>query len=532
MSLSTLVDGLLIDSTGRGDARPARSLLMADDNGRRPSSPRRWAELRFAIVGPLLAAPPRRGELGDALEELSRRVWRHPTTGAPVRFGASTIERWLYRARRESRDRVAVLARRVRKDHGARPSLSREVRQALGVQYRGHTGWTVQLHYDNLVALADKEPALRPLPSYSTVLRYMKAHDLIRRVRRGPRNSPGADRAAHRLETREVRSWEVEYVNQLWHSDFHTSKKLPVLIERGQWIYPVCACVLDDYSRLGCHAQWYLEESAETFVHCLGQAFLKRGLPTALMTDGGGPMKADETHQGLVGQLGVVHELTLPYSPDQNGKQESFWGQLEGRLMAMLEGVPDLRLSLLNEATQAWMEMEYNRTVHGEIGCAPLDRYIHGKDVGRPSPLPDQLRFAFMKEDRRSLRRSDGTVKLEGIRFEIPSAYRTLRRPHLRWAGWDLGHVYLVDDRSGKALARIFPVDKVRNGDGQRRLLAPVAMVPAPARSMASLSERAPAAGIPPLLEKLMAAYARPGLAPAYLPKGERPAPETEDDKP
>lgn len=500
---------------------------MADDNGRRPSSPRRWAELRFAIIGPLLASPPPRGQLGPALEALSQRVWRHPTTGGAVRFGSSTIERWLNRARREPRDRVAVLARRVRKDRGKQPSVSDELRRALAAQYRDHTGWTMQLHYDNLVALADKEPALLPLPSYTTVVRYMKAHDLVRRVRRGPPQSAGADRALHRLETREVRSWEVEYVNQLWHSDFHTSKKLPVLLESGQRVYPVCACVLDDHSRLCCHAQWYLEGSAETFVHCLGQAFLKRRLPGAFMSDRGGPMLAAETRDGL-GTLGVVHDTTLPYSPDQNGKQESFWGQLEGRLMAMLEGVPALSLGLLNRATQAWCEMEYNRAQHSEIGCAPFDRYLHGRDVGRPSPSPAELRFAFMQEQTRSLRRSDGTVKLQSVRFEIPSAYRTLRRPHLRWASWDLSHVYLVDPKTGKQLARVFPLDKAGNADGRRRLLAPVATT-APAGSLAPLSERAPNSGIPPLLEKLMAAYARPGLPPAYLPKGE-PADDKEDE--
>jgi transposase InsO family protein len=300
---------------------------MADHNGRRPSSPRRWAELRFAIIGPVLASPPPRGELGRTLEALSQQTWRHPTTGEPVRFGASTIERWLIRARKEPRDRVAVLARRVRKDRGGQPCMHEPVRLALSAQYADHPGWTMQLHYDNLVALAEKQPALRPLPSYSTVVRYMKAHDLVRRIRRGPPMSAGADLALERLQTREVRSWEVQYVNQLWHSDFHTSKRLPVLLEGGQWVYPVCACVLDDRARLCCHAQWYLAGTAETFVHSLGQAILKRGVPAAFMSDRGTPMRAEETTGGLR-RLGVVHDLTLPYSPDQNGKQESFWGQL------------------------------------------------------------------------------------------------------------------------------------------------------------------------------------------------------------
>jgi hypothetical protein len=499
---------------------------MSEDHGRAAPSPRRWSELRFAIVGPLLAAPPRRGELGQKLAELSRMSWRHPTTGAPVRFGASTIERWLGRARAETRDRVAVLARRVRKDRGTQPSLTDHLCQVLRAQYRDHTGWTMKLHHDNLRALADKDPALLPLPSYSTVMRFMKAHDLIRRQTVGPRLSLGAQQAAHRLLACEVRSYEAEYTNQLWHSDYHTSKRTPVLLGSGRWKYPVCLCVMDDHSRLCCHVQWYLDEDAETFAHGLGQAFQKRGLPAAFMTDRGGPMAAAEIQDALVRRLGIPHEPTLPYSPFQNGKQESLWGQLEGRLMAMIEGVPDLSLAMLNEATQAWVEMEYNRAVHSELGCAPADRYLNSKDVGRPCPSSDELRLCFMQEETRALRRSDGTVKLQNVRFEIPSAYRTLIRPRLRWARWDLGHVYLVDPPTGKTLARLYPQDKLRNADGSRRALGPVA-----GTAGAPAAAEPPASGIAPLLERLMADYARVGLAPAYLPKDDRGNGTNDSDK-
>src|SRR5271157_980543 len=54
----------------------------------------RWAHLRFSVIGQLLAAPPDKGELKAAIEGLAARTWRHPTTGEPVRFGFSTIERW------------------------------------------------------------------------------------------------------------------------------------------------------------------------------------------------------------------------------------------------------------------------------------------------------------------------------------------------------------------------------------------------------------------------------------------------------
>ncbi len=98
----------------------------------------RWALLRFAVVGQLLAAPPPKGELRAQLEELAVREWPHPITGLPVRFGVSTLERWLHKARKENRDPVRVLRRKVRTDVGAQESMSLAIREALRAQYAGH----------------------------------------------------------------------------------------------------------------------------------------------------------------------------------------------------------------------------------------------------------------------------------------------------------------------------------------------------------------------------------------------------------
>ena len=108
---------------------------------------------------------------------------------------------------------------------------------------------------------------------------------------------------------------------------------------------PILFGVLDDRSRLACHLQWYLAETAEVIAHGLSQAFQKRGLPRAALSDNGAAMTAAEITEGLT-RLGVLHHTTLPYSPYQNAKQEAFWGPVEGRLIAMLEHVPDLTLEL------------------------------------------------------------------------------------------------------------------------------------------------------------------------------------------
>jgi len=490
-----------------------------DDPRRRPA---RWAQLRFAIVGPLLAAPPARGELKAALDELAAKEWLHPTTGEPVSFGFSTIERWLYLARHEQRDPVGVLRRKVRKDAGTQPSMGERLRQALLAQYQDHKRWSCKLHRDNLVVLVERDASLGTLPSYATVRRYMKAHDLRRLPRLGPPGRPSVERAEQRLESREVRSFEAAYVHGLWHSDFHGGS-LRVITAQGEWQTPQLLAVLDDRSRLCCHAQWYLGETAENFVHGTAQALQKRGLPRAYMTDNGSPMIAKETVEGL-GRLSILHQTTLACSPYQNGKQEVFWAQVEGRLLAMLEGVAGaLTLALLNEATQAWVELEYNRTIHSETHEEPLRRFLAGPDVGRDSPSSDELRCAFTMEEGRTQRRSDGTISVDGIRFEVPSRLRHLERITVRYARWDLSCVLLVDRPGGDVIERLYPLDKTRNADGVRRPVTPLVPTPPSPR---------PAPGIAPLLDKLMGQYRQSGLPPAYLPKDDiAPSDEEKSDE-
>ena len=466
----------------------------------------RWARLRFSIIGQLLAAPPAAGELRLALQALAAKSWRHPISGVEMRFGLSTLERWYYAARRANNP-VAVLKNRVRGDHGRFPSLSPLAITTLTTQYREHPGWTAQLHFDNLrVALKAKDSAA---PSYPTVRRFLKARGMFRQ-RRPRRASEGALAARDRLERLEVRSFEVEHVGTLWHLDFHHGSR-KVLTRAGEWVKPILLGVIDDHSRLVCHLQWYLDETTESLVHGLCQAFMKRNLPRALMTDNGAAMLAEEFTAGLA-NLSIVHETTLPYSAYQNAKQESFWGRVEGRLMAMLEGEQALSLELLNHATQAWVEQEYHRTVHSEIGTTPLQRYLAGPNVARECPSAQALAGAFVIEVQRRSRRSDGTLSLEGRRFEIPARFRHLSVLHVRYARWDLTCVDLIDARTGTILCPLRPLDKSANADGQRRRLDPVDP------DLTAL----PASGMAPLLRELLAEYAATGLPPAYLPTPEK----------
>ena len=472
---------------------------MATGISRAAGTPQRWARLRFSIIGPLLASPAEPGELAARLLELSAKTYRHPTTGEAVRFGVSTLERWYY-AVKDAGDPVAALARKVHAHAGSHPAMPAELAAVLEAQHRTHPRWSFQLHHDNLGTLVREKPALGPLPSYTTVRRFMRDRGWLRH-----RKKPRKNAEAH--EARETRSFEVSHVHALWHLDFHDGSR-KVLTTDGKWKTPQLLGVLDDRSRLCCHLQWYLDETADSLVHGLSQAIAKRGLPRALLSDNGAAMQAAELTEGLE-RLGIMHHTTLPYSPEQNAKQEVFWAQVEGRLMPMLEGEPDLTLALLNTATQSWVEGEYQRRTHSELGDAPLDAALAGPSVVRPSPSSDGLRRAFRMQTTRAVRRSDGTFTLGAVRFELPWQYRSLVRITVRLARWDLSAVDLVDPRSGAHLAQVLPLDKAKNAESRRRTVAsapPHASAPAPA-------------GIAPLLRELMADYAATGLPPAYLPK-------------
>jgi hypothetical protein len=142
-----------------------------------------------------------------------------------------------------------------------------------------------------------------------------------------------------------------------------------------------------------------------------------------------------------------------------------------------------------------------------------LERFLNGPQAGRPSPSSEELRLAFRREVTRTQRRSDGTITIEGVRFELPGRFGHLRRVTVRYATWNLRCVHLVDPRTDKLLAPISPLDKARNADGKRRIVTSplIGTTPAPLTPQPTQ--------LPPLLRKLLAQYAATGIPPAYLPK-------------
>jgi putative transposase len=184
---------------------------------------------------------------------------------------------------------------------------------------------------------------------------------------------------------------------------------------------------------------------------------------------------------------------------------------VEGRLLPMLEGDKDLTLRKLNQATQAWVELDYNSRFHHEIKQKPIDCYLKLHNVGRESPDSQTLRNAFQVKATRTQRKSDGTISVKGKRFELPSIYSSLNKPTIRYCRWDLSSLHLLHPDTNERIAVLYPINKTENANAKRRLLPQVE----------TQTTEAPASETPPLLKQLLADYAATGLPQSYLPKDE-----------
>ena len=152
--------------------------------------------------------------------------------------------------------------------------------------------------------------------------------------------------------------------------------------------------------------------------------------------------------------------------------------------------------------------MGYNRVLHRELGCTPVDRFAADNNRHRPCPSAEKLSLAFTRQITRKPRRHDATLSLNGVRYEIPWQYAHLKQQYVRYREWDLSRAWLMDENAEKVITTIHPVDKQKNAGGQRRLVNPV---PEPSAS-------SPRDETAPLLKKMMEDYAATGLPSPWIP--------------
>jgi hypothetical protein len=118
------------------------------------SKSERIGQFRLKIIGGLLASPPEKGDLQNQFTLLSEKPWFPPLSEELVHYSVPTLERWYYKSKKERSNQLNALGTVLRNDKGVFKSINQSIRDALKAQYMLHDGWSVQLHYDNLLETA------------------------------------------------------------------------------------------------------------------------------------------------------------------------------------------------------------------------------------------------------------------------------------------------------------------------------------------------------------------------------------------
>jgi transposase InsO family protein len=341
----------------------------------------------------------------------------------------ATLEKWISDYKKAGY-RLEGLYPQERSDKGTVRSLSSSLKLAVKELKKEQPG----LKIPALITCLRHKKLIGPdeYVSSTTLYRYLKSESL---------NSINEDAV-------DKRHFEASYPNEIWQSDVMHG---PYVKVDGKSRKAYLIAIIDDHSRFIIHAEFYLSETRESFLDCLRQGILKRGLPQILYIDNGSCFKALHLEQ-VTAQLGIGIKHSRPYTPQGRGKIERWFKYVRDNFLSV-NGVLNSReekLDHLNANFSDWVD-EYNNRVHGTTKQAPYTRYQAGLECVRAAPahLLDyfrQIEFRRVKKDR--------TIRLMGAMYEAPVGLID-RRVELRFHPEDLSQVEIFFQSRSYGMATV-----------------------------------------------------------------------------
>jgi putative transposase len=349
---------------------------------------------RAQIVGPIARRELERGDLAQALTELSKTRFCPPRSHGGQTYSVATLERWYYAFKQGGLD---ALRPKPRSDRGRGRDLTDE-QKALLLDIRRE-------HPDVSVAMI-----LRTLELDGRVERGSVRAATLRRFYA----EQGLDRIAFRTATSDGRQrlrWQAAHPGALWQGDVcHGSP----LVIAGKSAPVRIHALLDDASRYVVAIEARHQEREVDMLAVLIRALRRFGAPDALYLDNGATYRG-ETLSLACARLGTALVHAKPYDAPARGKMERFWRTLREQCLVFCKDLGSLHD--LNVRILAWLDEHYHRAPHGGLlGKAPGDVFAAA------APTPDELdepklRRALTVRERRRIRR-DNTLAMDGIDWE------------------------------------------------------------------------------------------------------------------
>lgn len=354
------------------------------------------ALFRSEIVGALTRRELDRGELAQALAELSEQRFRPPQAKATKAYSVATLERWYYAYKSGG---LNALRPSPRSDRGRCRDLLPEQRQLLSAIREEHPSASVPVILRTLIAEGrlDKDAI-----SASSVRRFYQEQGLDRvSLRQGQIGGRGKVRLR----------WQAERPGALWHGDVCHG---PALLVDGKSQPVRIHGILDDASRYVLAIAAHHTEREIDMLGLMVSAVRKHGPPDALYLDNGSTYRG-QTLSLACARMGTALIHAKPYDAPARGKMERFWRTLREGCLDFIGSLSSLHE--LNVRLWAWVDQHYHRAPHGGLlGASPASVY---EETPRPIDAFDEamLRKALTIHARRRVRR-DSTLPMDGSDWE------------------------------------------------------------------------------------------------------------------
>ena len=387
------------------------------------------ATFRFGVISDFVVSHQlERGEREKLLGEKSQRQWVIPYSRR-TRISASTIASWI-RSYLRSGCKLESLYPQGRGDRGQSRVLDEEAGQMLVRLRREMPRAPVRVLIEELRSRKLIDPWVRV--SSTTVYRFLKAQGLW-------------EVASGMVKDR--RRFEAELPNDLWQSDMMYG---PMVRVEGRQRRTFLFAFLDDMSRLIPHAQFYLSERLESYLDCLRQALLRRGLPRKLYVDNGPAFRSQHLSQ-ITASLGIALVHSTPHQPEGRGKVERWFRTVREGFLSRWQGE---ELGDLNQRFLSWLGT-YHQSPHSVTGQRPMERFSSQLECLRPAP--PHLEDFFRKRAVRKVEK-DRTVALNSRLYEAPVSLIGKKvallyhdhdpaRVEILWEERSYGFISLLDQR-------------------------------------------------------------------------------------
>lgn len=378
------------------------------------------ALFRYGLIVPFLAPEELEwGVKGELLKRLVKQTLSMPFS-EKTSLAESTIRRYLKDYRDKGFD---GLKPKSRSDIGKSNKISTDILEKAFILKREEPRRSAT----KIIQLMEAHQMVTPgTIKSSTLYRIFKQNDLTTKQLKRTQKS--------------FRSFQAEHPNQIWQSDVMYGPYLPDPNRPSAKKQTYLVAVLDDFSRLIPHAEFYWHERLPHLENTLQKAILKRGIPEVLYVDNGQIYSARQINT-ICAELGIRKITCQPYSPEGKGKIERFFRTVREHFLVELQHEKVEFLHQLNSKFWAWLEQEYHQKIHSTTNEIPNIRWRHNVTHFMRNIDEKQLQAIFLWRENRTVNKL-GQVSLEGLKFEVAS-FLNGKRVEIRYNHFDLSEVFI-----------------------------------------------------------------------------------------